>query len=170
MTLKNGVTSIIAIQLLIVFKAKTIYKRHSNNHHNNFIHNFSYIPQLYNNKDLSKTTRCTITKSYRVLVHPIVKSGDRQCKLRMRQHLAKLPLAYVPLMVERESKKRSISMRCFTFPAAPLTVEREREQGEHLHLSWSRACAFLYRMTNCQHVSLAVGKNEGNHFMSTFLV
>ena len=65
-TSKNGVTSIITIQLLIVFKAKTIYKRHSNNHHNNFFDNFSYIPQLYNNKDLSKTTGCTITKTYRV--------------------------------------------------------------------------------------------------------
>jgi flagellar biosynthesis regulator FlaF len=79
MTLKNRVTSI-AIQLLIVFKAKTIYKRHSNNHHSNFIHNSSYIPQLYNNKVLSKTIECTITKAYRVLVHPIVESRDRQCK------------------------------------------------------------------------------------------
>jgi hypothetical protein len=36
--------------------------------------------------------------------------------------------------------------------------EREREQEDHLHLSWSRTCAFLHRMTNCQHISLAVGK------------
>ena len=92
-TSKNGVTSITYIQLLIVFKAKTLYKRHSNNHHNNFIDNFSYIPQLYNNKDLLKTIWCTITKTYRVQVHPIVESRHRQCKLRTRQHLAKLPLA-----------------------------------------------------------------------------
>jgi hypothetical protein len=38
-------------------------------------------------------------------------------------------------MIERESKKRSISVRCFTFPAAPLTVKREQE--EHLPLSSS---------------------------------
>jgi len=62
-TSKNGVTSITTIQLLIVFRAKTIYKQHSNNHHSNSIDNFSYIPQLYNNKDLSKTTGCTITKT-----------------------------------------------------------------------------------------------------------
>ena len=92
---------------------------------------------MYNNKDLSKTIGCTITKTRRVLVHPIVESGDRQCKLMTRQHLAKLPLASAPLTVEREreSKKRSISVRCFTFPTAPLTVEREQE--EHLHLSWT---------------------------------
>jgi hypothetical protein len=46
----------------------------------------------------------------------------------MRQHLVKLPLASAPLTVKRESKKRSISIRCFTFPATPLTVERERER------------------------------------------
>jgi hypothetical protein len=64
------------------------------------------------------------------LVHPIVNSRDRQCKLRKRQHLAKLPLASAPLTLrERESKTRSISMRWFTFPAAPLTVERERARG-----------------------------------------
>jgi hypothetical protein len=45
------------------------------------------------------------------------------------QHLTKLPLASAPLIVERESKKRSISVRCFTFPAAPLTVERESERA-----------------------------------------
>jgi hypothetical protein len=38
-------------------------------------------------------------------------------------------------MIERESKKRSISVRCFTFLVAPLTVKREQEK--HLHLSWS---------------------------------
>jgi hypothetical protein len=44
----------------------------------------------------------------------------------MRQHLTKLPLAYAPLTIVRESKKRSIStVRCFTFPTAPLTVKRE---------------------------------------------
>jgi len=47
----------------------------------------------------------------------------------MRQHLVKLPLASAPLKVERESKKRSISMRCFTFLPTPLTVERERERA-----------------------------------------
>ena len=61
-TSKNGLTSITAIQLLIVFKAKTTYKRHSNSHHSNFIDKFIYIPQLYNNKDLSKTIGYTITK------------------------------------------------------------------------------------------------------------
>ena len=71
---------------------------------------------MYNNKDLQ------------VHVHPIVESGDRQCTLRTRLHLAKLSLASTPLMVERESKKRSISVRCFTFPpAAPLMVTSARE-------------------------------------------
>ena len=145
-TSKNRVTSITTIQLLIVFKAKTIHKRHSNNHHNNFIHNFSYIPQLYNNKDLSKTTRYTITKTCRVLVHPIVESRDRQCKLRTRQHLTKLPLASTPLTVERESKKRSISVRCLTFPATPLTIERERESKRSISTSHG-----------CEHVHSYIG-------------
>jgi hypothetical protein len=53
----------------------------------------------------------------------------------MRQHLAKLPLASAPLMIERESKKRSISVRCFTFLVAPLTVERERESKRSISTS-----------------------------------
>jgi hypothetical protein len=77
--LKNGVSSI-AIQLLIIFKAKTIYKQHSNNRHSNFIDNFSYIPQLYNNKDYWVYSN----KDLQVQVHPIVKFGDRQCTLRTR--------------------------------------------------------------------------------------
>ena len=96
--------------------------------------------QLYNNKDLLKTTRCTITKTCRVLIHSIVESRDRQCKLRTRQHLTKLPLASAPLTVERESKKRTILVSCFTFHAAPLTVKIESKRGistshghEHVH-------------------------------------
>ena len=65
--------------------------------------------QLYNNKDLSKTTGCTITKTYQVLVHPIVESRDRQRKLRTRHHLAKVPIASTPLMVDRETARRGAS-------------------------------------------------------------
>ena len=71
-------------------------------------------------------------------MHPIVKSRDRQCKLRMRQHLAKLSLASTPLTVERESKKRSISVRCFTFSTARLMVERERESKRSISTSHGR--------------------------------
>jgi hypothetical protein len=31
-----------------------------------------------------------------------------------------------PLMVERERQEEEDSVRCFTFPAAPLTVRRQR--------------------------------------------
>ena len=86
---------------------------------------------MYNNKDLLKTTRCTITKTYQVQVHPIVVSGDRQCKLRMRQHLAKLPLASAPLMVEREREQEEehlsevLYLPCCTSHG----LERERARG-----------------------------------------
>ena len=61
-----------------------------------------------------------------------------QCKLRTRQHLAKLSLASAPLTVEREreSKKRSISVRCFTFPVVPLMVKIESKRSistSHVH-------------------------------------
>jgi hypothetical protein len=90
----------------------------------------------------------------------------------MRQHLAKLPLASAPLTVEREreQKEEHLSDVLYLPYYTSHGREREREQEEHLHLPWSRACAILHRMTNCQHVSLAIEKNKGNHFLSTFLV
>jgi hypothetical protein len=48
---------------------------------------------------------------------------------RTRQLLAKLLLESTPLTVERDNKKRNISVRCFTFLVAPLMVERERERA-----------------------------------------
>ena len=88
----------------------------------------------------------------------------------MRQHLAKLPLASAPLTVEREREQEEEHLSEVLYLPYCTTHGREREQEKYLHLSWSRACAFLHGMTNCQHVSLAVGKNEGDHFLSTFLV
>ena len=64
------------------------------------------------------------------------------CPNKQTPLIAKLPLASAPFMVEREreSKKRSLLVRCFTFPAAPVLVERESKRRistshghEHVH-------------------------------------
>jgi hypothetical protein len=89
-----------------------------------------YIPQLYNNKDLSKTTGCIITKTCRVLVHPIVNSRDRQCKLRTRQHLAKLSLASAPLTSrEREQDQEHLNEVVYLPCCTSHGRERERARG-----------------------------------------
>jgi uncharacterized protein YjhX (UPF0386 family) len=56
---------------------------------------------------------------------------------RTRQLLAKLLLESTPLTVERDNKKRNISVRCFTFLVAPLMVERERERESKRSISTS---------------------------------
>jgi hypothetical protein len=47
-------------------------------------------------------------------------------------------------MIKRESKKRSISVRCFTFPAAPLMVERERESKRSISTFHGREHVYSY--------------------------
>jgi hypothetical protein len=92
--------------------------------------------QLYNNKDLSMTTEYTIIKTCRVLVHPIVESRDRQCKLRTMQHITKLPLASAPLTVEREQEEEHLSE--VLYPPCCTSHGRERESKRSISTSHGR--------------------------------